>query len=162
MSSREAAVAVELGEELRQAQIALGGEQTLDQAGGRGPQHALALLHQVVAERGGQVALPRVRPTDGDDVDRLVEEGAAAQALELLLDNEREAGQLQGAEGLLAGQPGLLQQARGAPLVALVALATDQLIEEGLVGQPGLGGLEGEGGEGVGHRRQLEGLQHRQ
>ena len=139
----EEGVAVELRQRLGQAQVALGRQQALHQRGGRGPQHRVALQRRARGRRppaGGSCPTPG--PPDGDDVDRVADEGARAQPLDLLADGRREALQLEGAEGLLGRQPRPAQQAGDAALLALVDLGLDQLVEEGLVGQVGLGRLE--------------------
>ena len=108
---------------------------------------------QLVRQRGQEVTLPGAGLADGHHVDGIVDEGTRSEALHLLAEDRREAVQLQRAEGLLQRQPGLVQQAGGAALVALGTFGLDQLVQERFVGQPTLGGLEREGGKRVGHRR---------
>ena len=69
-----------------------------------------------------------------DQIDRVVEEGAAAQALELFADERWELLQLQGAKGLIGWQARETLQASDAMLFALHTLGSDQLVQEGFVG----------------------------
>ena len=86
--------------------------------------------------------LADARFAGGDHIDRVVEEGAAAQSLELLADERRELLELQRAEGLVGWQAREPQQASDAMLVTLDAFGPHQLVQERLVGQVGLGGFE--------------------
>src|SRR5712691_8861151 len=137
-----AVVAVELGQGVWQAQVALGGQQLLHQRGRRRPQYRVAEQHQFVPNGRQGMAFADARFASGDQIDRVVEEGAAAQALELFADEWRELLKLQGAEGLIGWQARETLQTSNAMLFALQALGTDQLVQEGFVGQVGLGGFE--------------------
>src|SRR6202165_1796954 len=90
------------------------------------------------------MAFADARFVSRDQIDRVVEEGAAAQALELFADEWRELLKLQGAEGLIGWQARETLQASDAMLFALQALGADQLVQEGFVGQVGFGGFERE------------------
>ena len=97
----DARVAVELGQSVRQAQVALGSQQLLHQGGSRRPQHGLALENQLVAQGGKQMAFADARFPHGHDVDRIGDERSATQVLHLLLDDQRETIELQRAERLV-------------------------------------------------------------
>ena len=86
--------------------------------------------------------LADARFAGGDHIDRVVEEGAAAQPLELLADERRELVELQRAEGLVGWQAREPQQASDAMFVALEAFGPHQFVQERLVGQVGFGGFE--------------------
>ena len=94
-------VAVQLGQRLGQAQVSFGDQQLLHQRGRRGPQDGLALEDELVAKGGQQVALAYAGLTCGHNVDGVGDERAAAQVLQLLLDIQWEAIELQRAEGLI-------------------------------------------------------------
>src|SRR5579859_6757152 len=88
------------------------------------------------------MAFADARFASRDQIDRVVEEGAAAQALELFADEGRELVELEGAEGLVGWQTREPLQARDAMFFTLQALRADQLVQELLVSQVGFGGLE--------------------
>ena len=98
----------------------------------------MALQHQLVADGRQRMDLPTPGLPGGDHIDRVVEERAAAQSLELLADERREPLELERAEGLVGWQAREPQQASDAMLVALDAFGADQLVQERLVGQVAL------------------------
>ena len=60
--------AVEHGELMLETQIALGGEQALDERVGRDEQHAVATLDQLVADRADQMRLATTRQAEREQV----------------------------------------------------------------------------------------------
>lgn len=57
-----------------------------------------------MANGGRDMTLADARSANGNDIDGILDEGAAAQPLDLQLQRGTEAVELQGGEGLLAGQ----------------------------------------------------------
>jgi len=58
----QAGIAMQLRQFLRQAQITFGGQQSLHEVRRRGPQHRVALLHQVMCHRREHVTFsPSIR-----------------------------------------------------------------------------------------------------
>jgi hypothetical protein len=96
--------AIELGQHLRQAQVAFGCQQLLDQARRRRPQDLVTLQHQLMANGRKRMRFADPRFACGDHIDCVVEERAAAQPLELLTDEGRKLLELQGAEGFVGWQ----------------------------------------------------------
>lgn len=96
----ETVEAVELRQELRQAQVTLGSQEPLDKARRRSPIDRVPLEHEFVAKGGDEMALAHSRFAHGDDVDRLCQEGPRPQPFNLLADRQREAVNSEGAEGL--------------------------------------------------------------
>src|SRR5208337_4515658 len=94
---------IKLGEFLREAQIALGCQEPLHQRTGGRKQHRVSLFDQRMAESTDEVALPGTGSPNGDDVDRLGQEAAVAQALDLHPSGCSEAVEVERSE-VLAGQ----------------------------------------------------------
>jgi len=68
-------VGIERGELLLEAQIALGGEQSLDEREGRGEEDAVAALNELVADRADEVRLAASRQPEREDVVAALDEG---------------------------------------------------------------------------------------
>src|SRR6201995_4307783 len=83
--------AVEDRELLLEAQVALGGEQALDERVGRDEQHAVPTLDQLVADGADQVGLAATRQTECEQIVAALEERALAQGRQHLGDLHRQA-----------------------------------------------------------------------
>ena len=113
---------------MRQAQVTLGGQELLHQAGRWRPQHGVSLQHQLVTNGRQSVALADAWFAGRDHSDRVVEERAATQAFELFSNEGWERIELQAAEGLVGWQAGEPLQASDAMFLTLDALGAHQLV----------------------------------
>jgi hypothetical protein len=120
----------------------------------------MALEHQLMADRGQQMRLPHARFPGRDDVDGIRHERSAPQPLDLELHREGEGREVERIERLLQWKPRLAAEPDDPMLLAPVAFGQDQLVEECLVSEVGLGRLQGQIGEGIGHRGELEDVEH--
>jgi len=150
---------VELGQLLRQPEVALGRQQALHQRGGRGPEHRVIQGDEGGPEGGDHVAFPRAGPTNGDHIDRLGDERALAQALDRQLQGGTVAVELQRREGLLARQLALHQAPLQALLRAMLALGAHQLGEKRLMAQVLLRSGQRNLLMDTGHAAQVQGTQ---
>ncbi len=86
-----------------------------------------------MAQRRQQMALAHAGCADGDNVDGVAQERAAAQVRHVLLDAQRKAVELQGMEGLLGWEVRLAEQARDTALLPQHALTAHHLGQVGLI-----------------------------
>src|SRR5581483_7105451 len=82
---------VELVEEPGEHEIALGGEELLDELVRAGEAHGVARLNERVPEHRGGVTLARAGQPEHEDVDRALEELPRGEGAELLAERPREA-----------------------------------------------------------------------
>ncbi|VVE86073.1 hypothetical protein PSP31121_05712 [Pandoraea sputorum] len=154
--------AIELGQFLRQAQIAFGGQQTLHERRGGREQYRATKFDQGVSQGAGEMALARARAADGHDVDCVFEECAALQPLHLHPGGRVEAIQVECPEGLAWCKFRLLSQTFDASPDLGRLLNALELQQKRLMRQSFLGRAQRRRLDGLAHGREIQGAQQRQ
>ena len=121
---------VELAQGAGEVEVALGGEEVLDEAEGRDEEDRVSLLDEGVADGGADVGLAGAGEAEGEAVCSLIEEAAGGELLDLAHQRPGKAREVEGVEGLAGRQIGGAAESVDAALEAVIRLGEEDVVDQ--------------------------------